>query len=75
MASIADSVGKKRLVGKMELRGVLLAQRGVGFGDADELDLGVRRQVMQEAPDVVVNQADDGDADSERDSAPGAGRA
>ncbi len=54
---------KKRLSAKVELSGVLLAQGGVGLGDADQLDLGVRRQVMQEAPDVIVIQADDGDAD------------
>jgi hypothetical protein len=42
---------------------VLLAESGVGFGDADELDLGVGREVMKEAADVAVDEADDGYSD------------
>jgi hypothetical protein len=39
---------------------VLLAEGGIRFGDADELDLGVGREVMKEAADVAVDEADDG---------------
>jgi hypothetical protein len=34
---------------------VLLAEGGVRFRDADELDLGVGREVMKEAADVAVD--------------------
>jgi hypothetical protein len=41
----------------------VLAEGGVGVGDADQLDFGVRREVVEEALDVAVDQADDGDSD------------
>ncbi len=37
--------------------GVFLAEDGVGFGDADEGDLGMGGEGVEEAPDVVVVEA------------------
>jgi hypothetical protein len=42
---------------------VVLAEGGIGVGDAYELDLGVRREVVEEALDVAVDEADDGYSD------------
>jgi hypothetical protein len=42
---------------------VLLAEGGVGLGDADESDLGMRRETMEKALDVAVNEADYGNSD------------
>jgi hypothetical protein len=42
---------------------VVLAEGGVGLGDADELDLGVSGEIVEEALDVAVDEADDGYAD------------
>jgi hypothetical protein len=42
---------------------VVLAERRVGFGDADESNLGVCGEVVKEALDVAVDEADDGYAD------------
>lgn len=42
---------------------VLLAESCVGFGDADELDLGVGGETVEETADVAVDEADDCDAD------------
>jgi hypothetical protein len=39
---------------------VVLAEGGVGVGDADELDLWVGREVVEEALHVAVDEADDG---------------
>jgi hypothetical protein len=41
----------------------VLAEGGVGVGDADELDLGVFGEISEEALDVAVDEAHDGDAD------------
>jgi hypothetical protein len=42
---------------------VVLAEGGVGFGDAYELDFGVDGEIVQEALDVAVGEADDGYSD------------
>jgi hypothetical protein len=42
---------------------VVLAEGGVGVGDAYELDLWVGREVVEEALDVAVDQADYGYSD------------
>jgi hypothetical protein len=42
---------------------VVLAEGGVGVGDAYELDLGVGGQVVEEALDVAVDEADYGYSD------------
>jgi hypothetical protein len=42
---------------------VVLAEGGIRVGDAYELDLGVGGEVVEEALDVAVNEADYGYAD------------
>ena len=42
---------------------VMLAEGGVGFGDADELSFRVRCEVVEEALDVAMNEANDGYSD------------
>ncbi len=55
--------GEEEVVGEVGACGVLLAQGRVGFGDADEGDLGMGGEGVEEAQDVVVVEADDGYAD------------
>ncbi|GGG63378.1 hypothetical protein GCM10011585_01110 [Edaphobacter dinghuensis] len=50
----------------MEPRGILLAKRSIGFGDADEIDIRVRGQLVQEAHDVIMVQSNNSDADVSR---------
>jgi len=58
--------GEEEIGGEMGAVDVVLAEGGVGVGDAYELDLGVRRQAMEEALDVAVDEADDGYSDGWR---------
>jgi hypothetical protein len=44
----------------------VLAEGGVRVGDAYELDLGVGREVVEEALDVAVDEADYGYSDGRR---------
>lgn len=46
----------------MELLLVFGAEAGVGVDDADELRVGLLRKLLEEADDVAVFEADDGDA-------------
>jgi hypothetical protein len=55
--------GKEEIGRKMRAVDVVLAQSCVGFGDADELDLGVRWEAVEEALNVTVDETDDGYAD------------
>ena len=55
--------GEEEVVREVGDGGVLLAEGGVGLGDADEGDLGVGGEGVEEAPYVVVVEADDGYAD------------
>ncbi len=60
---MAASVGKKSVARKMSAVDVLLAEGCVGFGDADQLDLGVGGETVEEPANVAVDEADDCDAD------------
>ena len=42
---------------------VMVAESGVRFGDADELDLGMRREDVEKALNMTVDEADDGYSD------------
>jgi hypothetical protein len=55
--------GKEEIGGKMRAVDVVLAESGVGFGDADELDLGMRWEAMEEALNMTVDEADNGYSD------------
>jgi hypothetical protein len=59
-------IGVEELVVEMEVRSYLAGERGVGLGDADELDVGVFGERAEEAAGVVVDEADDDDADGRR---------
>jgi hypothetical protein len=41
---------------------VMLTGRGVGLGDANESDIGVRGEVVQKAANVPMDEADDRNA-------------
>src|SRR5216683_6759158 len=58
--------GEEEIGGEMGAVDVVLAEGGVGVGDAYELDLGVGGEVVEEALDVAVDQADDGYSDGWR---------
>ena len=47
--------------GQLELRGVLLEQRGIGVEHADDLHVGACLRGAQEAADVPVHEAGDGE--------------
>jgi hypothetical protein len=55
--------GEEEVWREMGAVDVLLAEGGVGLGDADESDLGVLREIVEEALDVAVNEADYGNSD------------
>src|SRR5438445_3186402 len=55
--------GEEEIGGEVGAVDVVLAEGGVGVGDAYKLDLGVRREVVEEALDVAVDEADDGYSD------------
>jgi hypothetical protein len=55
--------GKEQIGGQVSAVDVVLAEGGVGLGDAYELNLRVRREAVEEALDVAVDEADDRDAD------------
>jgi hypothetical protein len=55
--------GEEEIGGEVGALLVVVAEGGVGFGDAYELDLGVRWEIVQEALYVAVDEADDGDSD------------
>ncbi len=55
--------GKEDAGRKVGAFDVVLAEGGIGIGDADELELGVGGQASKEAADVPVDEADDGHAD------------
>ena len=57
-----DVFVEERVV-EFELLLVFGGERGVGFDDGDELDLGMLAESAEEAADVAVFEADDGDAD------------
>src|SRR6266702_1804981 len=49
--------GEEEIGGEMGAVDVVLAEGGVGVGDAYELDLRVRGEVVEEALDVAVDEA------------------
>ena len=55
--------GEEEVGGEVGAGDVLFADGGVGLGDADELDLWVRGEAVEEAGDVAVDEADDGYGD------------
>jgi hypothetical protein len=55
--------GEEEISGEVGAVDVVLAEDGVGFGDADELDFGMLREAVEEALDVAMDQADYGYAD------------
>jgi hypothetical protein len=55
--------GEEEIGGEVGAVDVVLAEGGVGVGDAYELDLGVGREVVEEALDVAVDEADYGYSD------------
>jgi len=58
--------GEEEIGGEMGAVDVVLAEGGVGVGDAYELNLWVGGQVVEEALDVAVDEADDGYSDGWR---------
>jgi hypothetical protein len=55
--------GEEEIGGEMGAVDVVLAEGGVGIGDAYELDLGVGGEIVEEALDLAVDQADYGYTD------------
>src|SRR5690242_20725390 len=54
--------GKEEARRKMSAPHILLTQRSIRLGDAYKLNLRMRRQAMQEALNMAMNQPDDGHA-------------
>ena len=54
-------IAEQHGLGQLELRGVLLEQRGIGVEHADDLHVGACLRGAQEAADVPMNEAGDGE--------------